>query len=64
MHPEKFKMLDSQTIRPTVKHNLRFQEGVCHEKIKPDQIQNGRLSANIDTRGLSRAKEQTVRFWG
>ena len=43
------KMLDSQTTRPTVKHNLMFQEGICHEKIKPDQIQNGRLSANIDT---------------
>ena len=42
------KMLDSQTTRPTVKHNLRFQEGICLEKIQPDQIQN-RLSAIIDT---------------
>ena len=42
-------MLDSQTTRPTVKHNLRFQEGICLEKIQPDEIQNGRLSAIIDT---------------
>ena len=43
------KMLDSQTTRPTVKHNLRFQEGIWLEKIQPDQIQNRRLPAIIDT---------------
>ena len=45
------KMLDSQNTRPrpTVKHNLRFQEGIFLEKIQPDQIQNRRLSAIIDT---------------
>ena len=39
-------MLDSQTI--TMKQNVRFQEGPRPEK-NPDRIENGRLSAIIDT---------------
>ena len=30
-----------------MKQNVRFNEGICHEQIQPDQIQNGRLSAII-----------------
>ena len=40
-------MLDSQTT--TLKQNVRFQEGICPKKMQPDQIQNGWLSAIIDT---------------
>ena len=32
-----------------MKQNVRFQEQICPEKIQPDQIKNGRLSAIIDT---------------
>ena len=39
-------MLDSQTA--TMKQNVRCQEKICLEKIKP-QIQNGWLSAGIGT---------------
>ena len=39
-------MLDSQTT--TMKQNVRFQEGPCHEK-NPDGIKNGWLSAIIGT---------------
>ena len=31
-----------------MKQNVRFQVGICPEKGQTDQIQNGRLSANID----------------
>ena len=31
----------------TIKQNVQFQAGVCHEKIQLYQIQNGRLSAII-----------------
>ena len=36
---------DSWTI--TIKQIVRFQERMHLEKIRPDKIQNGRLSANI-----------------
>ena len=36
---------DSYTI--TIKENVRFQEKMHPEKVWPDQIQNGRLSASI-----------------
>ena len=37
---------DSLTI--TIKQNVRFQVGICHETLQLDQIQNGRLSAIIN----------------
>ena len=40
-------MLDNSTI--TMKQYVRFQEGIGPDNIKPDQIQNVRLSAIIDT---------------
>ena len=32
-----------------MKQNVTFQEGICPEKIQPDQIQNGWLPAIIVT---------------
>ena len=40
-------MPDSQTT--IMKQNVRFRTGICLEKIKPNQIQNGGPSSIIHT---------------